>query len=137
VGGAHVGYGRSIEAKQPADGKSALFYTVDYDATQSDIDNAILPYAQAFHSTMGKLCSMAGTPNYLLGVYGNGLVCKALMEAGLVHFSWLSESTGFGGYQMWLPHADIIQIEATTMFGIDVDTNFRRSAEVGAWKAVA
>ena len=75
---------------QPAG--TAIYFAVDFDATTAQLETAIRPYftgvAKAFREA-GNL--------YRAGVYGSGLVCKALLEAGLVAYTWLSMSSGFAG----------------------------------------
>jgi hypothetical protein len=113
---------RAQEAGQPAD--SPIYATVDYDATQSDLDG-ITAYFQAFAAALGN--------SYTVGVYGSGMVCQHLINLCLVKKTWLAESTGFAGYQSWLSHADIVQIKSARVFGMDVDTN-RTSGSAGGWQ---
>ena len=69
---------------------SAIYFGVDYDASPAHIDDRIVPYFEAVNEKL----SAAG---YHVGVYGNGIVCKALLDAELVTFTWLSQSTGHQG----------------------------------------
>lgn len=69
----------------------ACFLAVDFDATTEQIAGAIMAYATMFH----KVMTAAG---FLTGVYGSGDTCKALKSAGVVHYTWKAQSTGWGGY---------------------------------------
>lgn len=68
---------------------SAIYFAVDYDASPSEIRNNILAYFQAVNETMRK--------DFIVGVYGSGSVCAALLKAGLAQYAWLAQSTGWSG----------------------------------------
>jgi hypothetical protein len=93
-----------------------VFFTVDYDPSVDDIAGPITDYFTAVHGAF----SGAGR---LIGVYSSGAACKALLAAGVVHFTWLSQSTGFNGYEEWKPQADIVQGPESQVAGLDVDTD--------------
>jgi hypothetical protein len=38
---------------------------------------------------------------YVVGVYGSGATCSAMLKAGLAHLGWLSQSTGWDGYSQF------------------------------------
>ncbi len=67
-----------------------IYFTVDYNATQSDVDGNITAYFQAVNQALGGL--------YAVGVYGSGLTCMTILGAQLATFGWLSQSTGWTGY---------------------------------------
>jgi hypothetical protein len=75
---------------QPAG--TPIYFTVDYDAQPGDLP-AILQYFTAVRQTINQ----GGNGPYPVGVYGSGLVCQSLLGAGLVEFTWLSQSGGFNG----------------------------------------
>jgi hypothetical protein len=112
---------RANAAKQP--NNTSIYFTVDYDASESDLV-AIKAYFEALQP-MRK--------TYLLGIYGSGMVCKFLKDAGLVDKTWLSQSTGFPGYTEWLSQADIVQGRETTVDGLDVDLD-TSMGNAGGWK---
>jgi len=68
---------------------TAIYFTVDYDAASSDISGPITQYMHAVKQGVGS--------KYVIGVYGSGNVCTAMLNAGLAQFAWLSQSMGFGG----------------------------------------
>jgi hypothetical protein len=69
---------------------SAIYFTVDYDAAQSEIDGNITEYFDAIATAMGD--------QYAVGVYGSGATCKAIYGSKLADFAWLAQSTGWSGY---------------------------------------
>lgn len=69
----------------------ACFFAVDYDASAAEIAGPITAYATEFHNAL----KAAG---YMTGVYGSGLCCSTLKKAGLVHWTWKAQSTGWSGY---------------------------------------
>lgn len=75
---------------------SAIYFAVDYDPTQEDIDGPVSNY---FTGVRAGLYAAAGTGQmpYEVGVYGSGLCCAAMTERDMASFSWLSQSTGFTG----------------------------------------
>lgn len=94
-------YRYAIEMIRQPEG-SAIYFAVDFDATQAQFNQAVLPYfegiAQSFANVSGN------RPPYSVGVYGSGAVCAALKQAGLARYAWLSQSTGWQGsrtYQNW------------------------------------
>jgi hypothetical protein len=78
---------------QPAG--TPIYFAVDYDATQRDVGGAITQYFQGIIQAFKTIS--VNHPIYSLGVYGSGLVCSSMLKAGLVQFTWLSQSTGFQG----------------------------------------
>jgi hypothetical protein len=81
---------------------SAIYFAVDFDATQKQFAEGIAPYfegiAQGFSNASGN------QPIFSVGVYGSGAVCAALKQAKLAKYTWLSQSSGWQGsqgYQDW------------------------------------
>lgn len=112
---AHVAWARAMAVGQSAG--TPVFFAVDYDAEPGDI-----PAIVAYFTEVRRVFAVLGD-THPLGVYSSGLVCRTLKEAGLVSFSWLSQSRGFHGYADWKPHADIIQGPVQTIHGMDCDTD--------------
>jgi hypothetical protein len=81
---------------------SAIYFAVDFDATQAQFVQCALPY---FEGVAQSFANVGGNqPIYSVGVYGSGAVCAALKQAGLAHYTWLSQSKGWQGsqnYQDW------------------------------------
>jgi hypothetical protein len=80
---------------QPAG--SAIYFSVDYDATSDDLTNCILPFFAAVRAEFDS-----SGKDYQIGVYGSGLTCRTLQDAGVVDFTWLAQSTGFLDYNSYL-----------------------------------
>ena len=81
---------------------SPIYFAVDYDASQTELDAGILPYFRGVADGFAAMDHGAGV--YTAGVYGSGLVCSVLSGAKLVTHTWLSMSSGFRGsktYQDW------------------------------------
>jgi hypothetical protein len=81
---------------------SAIYFAVDFDATQAQFNQAVLPYFEGIAQSFAKVSG--NRPLYSIGVYGSGAVCAALKQAGLARYAWLSQSTGWQGsraYQNW------------------------------------
>ncbi|WP_185748464.1 DUF1906 domain-containing protein [Herbaspirillum sp. SJZ107] len=89
---------------------SAIYFAVDYDPTQADIDGAISNYFTGVHAAL--YVANEGRPSYRVGVYGSGLCCGALMERGIAACSWLSQSTAFAGSRQYAEQKryDMIQM---------------------------
>ncbi|QOY96143.1 DUF1906 domain-containing protein [Massilia sp. UMI-21] len=72
---------------QPAG--SSIYFAVDYDPSQADLDGPVADYFAGVTSALG--CG------YRIGVYGSGMCCGYLLERGQADCTWLSQSTGFAG----------------------------------------
>lgn len=71
-----------------------IYFAVDYDATDAEITNLILPYFEKLHSTF----MTAGKGKYRVGVYGTRNLCTRVCNAGYAISSFVSDmSTGFSG----------------------------------------
>lgn len=111
---------------QPAG--SAIYFAVDFDATQAEIDGGISGYFGEAELTLG--------PAYMVGDYGSPLVNASLASKGLAARAWRAQSTGWAGDHS--QPADIIQGPEQTLLGIDVDTDTtsETAARIGAWQLV-
>ena len=72
---------------------SAIYFAVDYDATDDDIENHIKPHFEAIHNTLSQLAN--GALGYKVGIYGSGKVINSVKA----DYRWLAESKGWSGYQ--------------------------------------
>jgi hypothetical protein len=96
-------------------GGSAIYFAVDYDASEADLTANIEPYFRAVQSILQS-------HDYAIGVYGSGLVCSSILEAGLATYAWLSMSTAWRGsttFKGW----SIRQLSTTTICTLSVDTD--------------
>jgi hypothetical protein len=101
---------------------TAIYFTVDYDASSSDIAGAITQYMHAVKSGIGG--------KFAIGIYGSGAVCAAMVKAGLAEFTWLSQSMGFNGsstYSAW----NLKQGMPLTICGLNADPDDAHGAYGG------
>ena len=76
---------------------SAIYFAVDYDATNGDTQGVILQYFQGVKN--GLTAAGAGVARFDIGVYGSGRVCSHVKETKeLAKYSWLAESHGWAGH---------------------------------------
>ncbi len=81
----------AVEYGFPA--STVIYFAVDYDATDPEIDDYVIPY---FHGVVAGLGSMGG--RYSHGVYGSRNVCARITEESGARWSFVSGmSTGFSG----------------------------------------
>jgi hypothetical protein len=98
---------------------SAIYFAVDYDPTQADIDGAISNYFTGVRAAL--YVAAEGQPSYRVGVYGSGLCCGTLVERGMASLSWLSQSTGYAGSRQYAEQQryDLIQMLPARILGED------------------
>ncbi len=71
-----------------------IYFAVDYDATDTEITNNILPYFEAVRKSL----VFNGKAKYRIGVYGTRNVCSRVCKAGYACSSFVSDmSTGYSG----------------------------------------
>ena len=89
---------------------SAIYFAVDFNPTQADLDGAISNYFTGVHAAL--FVAAEGQPSYRVGVYGSGLCCATLIDRGQASLSWLSQSTGFAGSRQYAEQQryDLIQL---------------------------
>jgi len=78
---------------QPAG--SAIYFSVDFDATKTQITNNVVPFFEGIKRAFEEESDDA--PEYGVGAYGSGLVCSTLAKKKLIDFRWLAMSRGFSG----------------------------------------
>ena len=103
---------------------SAIYFTVDYDAASSDIAGAITDYFKAIAETIGT--------QYVVGVYGSGNTCTAILKSGHAKLAWLAQSTGWGGYHSFSDWA-IKQGAEQSVCGLNSDLD-EAQGEFGAFR---
>jgi len=107
---------------QPAG--SGIYFSVDFDATENDLQNNIVPFFEGVKSAFAA--ESGGQPGYRIGVYGSGLVCTTLAQRGLTELTWLAMSRGFRGTREALNAGEFHLAQrapAARLCGIDVDFN--------------
>lgn len=76
---------------QPAG--SAIYFAVDYNATEADLDGPISNYFTGVNAAL----QVSSGEAYAVGVYGSGLTCASVIGAGQASLGWLSQSASFAG----------------------------------------
>lgn len=71
---------------------TAIYFGADYDEDGTHYESNIVPYFQAVRDVFAR---PGGKPPYRVGVYSDGLVCRRLLDDGLVTETWLSCSRSF------------------------------------------
>jgi hypothetical protein len=98
---------------------SCIYFAVDYDATQADLDGPVSDYFTGVHAAL--FVANDGAPSYVVGAYGSGLCCATLLERGAAGASWLSQSAGFAGSRQYAQQRlyNIIQMMPARIVGAD------------------
>lgn len=105
---------------------TAIYFTVDYDASAAHLDGPIANYFREVCQTVS-----ANTFGYLTGVYGSGASCQAISKIPGVSYTWRAQSTGWAGYKLSGPW-NILQGKETTALGLNVDLDETTGASYGA-----
>lgn len=122
-GGNAFDYG-AIIIRQPAG--SPVYFAVDFDATESDIQQHIIPY---FDGVRGSMHRHGGSA---VGVYGSGFACRRLLELGLASHVWVAQSPGWAEYHTFNDWN--LRQGATVMWnGISIDLDVS-SGNGGGWQ---
>lgn len=111
-----------------------IYFTVDWDALDVDIDVRILPYFKRLNERFQDLGSF-----YRIGVYGPRNICSRVSAAGYAVSSFVSGmSTGYSGNlgfplpSNWaFDQIATVTIGAGTTGAIEIDRNSKRSAPNG------
>lgn len=107
---------------QPAG--SGIYFSVDFDASSSEIKNGIAPFFQGVKRAFAE--ESGGTPDYRTGAYGSGLTCATLTQQELIELTWLAMSTGFRGTREALSAGNFHLAQRApekTLCRLDVDFN--------------
>ena len=82
--------------KYGIDSGNVIYFAVDLDATDSQIDNNIIPYFEKLSSTISSTADSGAT--YKVGIYGTRKVCKKVLNKGYAITAFVSDmSTGWEG----------------------------------------
>lgn len=113
---------REFGAKRGQPSGSAIYFGVDFDISRADLKARVIPYFTALKAEMAR---PTGQPQYRIGVYGSGMTCSTLLDAGLVDLCWLSQSTKFTGTPEFTASKrwNLLQLMPTTIAGLSVDPN--------------
>jgi hypothetical protein len=113
---------------------SAIYFAVE--GLPHGYKKADLP---AIRTYFAGVKSVIGT-KYKLGVYSDGIVCKALLDEGICEYTWLSASTSFEGSKEFYKSGrwSLFQQVPTDLDwdGLSIDTN-ESKADIGAFSVPA
>lgn len=114
---------------------TVIYFAVDFDATQDQIEQAVVPHFEGIRDGLGSL----GGRTYKVGVYGARNTCRQVSDRSLASFSFVSGmSTGYSGNLGYaLPgNWAFDQIQTTTVgtgsSTIEIDKNIRSGRDEGA-----
>ncbi|HEY3442143.1 MAG TPA: glycoside hydrolase domain-containing protein [Paludibaculum sp.] len=114
---------------QPED--SAIYFAADFDPSPTEVRGPVVEYFQAVSQTF-----RSATTRYAIGVYGSGLTCRLIRDAGLAQFAWLSGSTGFRESMGFRPRAHLIQAAPSRKIcggKLAIDDDVAQTGEYGAF----
>lgn len=106
---------------------SAIYFAVDYDTSQAEVEQVIRPYFQGVADAFREEAD--GSPGYAIGVYGSGLVCRLLFESNHASYAWLAGARGwretreFDDSKQWHLKQKI-EHPAKVVCGVIIDDNF-------------
>ena len=122
--------GQAAAVGQPAG--SAIYFAADFDPTPEQLSSAMTDHFQAVAQAFA-----AAPTQYAVGIYGSGLACRSMRDAGLAAFTWLSGSAGFRESESFRPEANLVQIAPSrTICGgqLPIDDDVAQTVGFGAFR---
>jgi hypothetical protein len=98
---------------------TTIYFAVDYDASDSDIQGVITQYFQGVSLAFRNFQAVNNIV-YRTGVYGSGATCAAITSAVLATQAWLADATGWRGHATFTTWA-ISQGLPEKVLGMSVD----------------
>lgn len=121
---------QALEIGQPAG--SAIYFAVDFDASAEQVRGAILDYFREVSRLLG-----AASTRYAVGVYGSGLTCRLIRDAGLATFTWLCGSSGYRETAQFRPEAHLLQVAPSRKIcgnKLAIDDDIAQNENFGAFR---
>ena len=116
---------------------TTIYFGADYNEKGAAYTSNIVPYFTAVKAVFTR---PDGTMPYRIGVYSDGLVCRRLLEDGLVTDTWLSCSSSFAEHATFLASGQW-KISQTcgvpSCCGIDVDDDLTNGPDFGQFSSLA
>ena len=118
---------RNYGAQMGQPSGSAVYFAVDFDISAGDLNRMVVPY---FEAVRNEMAAGGEEPALRIGVYGSGLTCRTLLDAGLADLTWLSQSRGFRetatfrASNRW----NLLQLMPESLCGIGVDPDIANPA---------
>ncbi len=115
-------YSREQAALRGQPDGSAVYFAVDFDANPLQIKLHVVPYFQGVRRAFAEPGDL---PELRVGVYGSGLSCRSVLEAGLADLSWVSCSMGWNESHVFVAGGrwNIRQHVPQVIAGLDTDPN--------------
>ena len=107
---------------------SAIYFGVDFEPSAAQAANV-----DTYAANFSKVARAAG---FKVGVYGSGDTLRRLKAAGLVDYTWVSQSTGFAGTKAYTASKAwaLLQGMPKDCGGLNVDFDQVGVADFGQWK---
>jgi hypothetical protein len=111
---------------------SAIYFAADFNPSSAQVTGPIMDHFRAIAAAFS-----ANATQYAVGVYGSGMLCRMLRDAGLAQFTWLTGSTSFPEYASFLPQANLVQIAPSRTLipdSLDIDDDIAQTSAFGAFQ---
>jgi hypothetical protein len=112
---------------------TTIYFAVDYDASEDDVDGVITQYFQGVISSLRSFAA-SGNPQYRVGIYGSGATCGAITAAGLASMGWLACASAWRGHDKYTDWS-LLQNLPHTVCGLDADPDRAIDGDYGAFSA--
>jgi peptidoglycan hydrolase-like protein with peptidoglycan-binding domain len=110
---------------------TAIYFGIDFEVELPDIKGRITDYFTAIKGVIGN-----DQRGLKIGVYGSGLTCRTLRNAGLAAYTWTSQSTSFHETVAFCTQANMAQCNPTRKIcgTLSVDDNVALTADFGTFR---
>lgn len=118
---------KAAQMKQPK--SSTIYFAVDCAPGAEQMPMVLDYFDTIMHAVVPD--------GYVVGVYGPGAVCEAVIGASLAKCGWLANAKGWPGYHEFKDKAAVIQtsLPFTLPFGLEIDEDEAVSPEIaGLWR---
>jgi chitosanase len=133
VNDAQIALGQAKTVGQP--GGTGIYFALEHEKF-GGFSLAHVPGIKGYLEGVRSVLS----PHFKVGVYGDGVVCKAALDAGLCEFTWLSASTKHPGTPEFTAsgRATLIQRRNVDQMidGLSIDFNDAKSADFGQFRII-
>ena len=99
------------------------------------MQSPVTEYIQAANELLN-----AAATQYAAGVYGSGLTCRLIRDAGLANFTWLAGASGFRESKAFHSQANVVQAApGRTLFGgqLNIDDVVAQTSGFGAFRLLS
>lgn len=115
---------------QPAG--SAIYFAADFNPSVEEVNGPMADHYRAVTEVFA-----AAPVRYAVGVYGSGMACRMIRDAGLAQFTWVSNSGSFRESDTFRAEAHMVQVAPSrTIFGgqLSIDDDIAQRGEFGAFR---